>query len=71
MTITVLYLDFIDNEGKRRSISIDEPLDDITDSDIKNSMDTIIEKDIFEDYKLVSASGARLVTKTIEDIHIE
>lgn len=71
MTIQSLYLDFIDSEGKTRSISIDEPLNNLTETQVKNAMEKIITLDIFEEYKLVGLKGARLVTKTIEDLEVQ
>ncbi len=69
MRVTVLYLDFIDELGKRRSISIENPRDDVLESEVSQAMDIIIQNDIFED-KLVTKEGARIVTKTTDELEI-
>ena len=69
MTVTVLYLDFVDEYGKKRSISIENPRDDVLESEVSQAMDIIIQNDIFED-KLVAKEGARLVTRTIDKLEI-
>lgn len=71
MIIQSLYLDFIDNEGKTRSISVDEPVEDLTEVQVKTAMENIITLDIFEEYRLVGLKGARIVTKTIEDLEVQ
>ena len=65
----VLYLTFINEEGKKRSITIDDPREDVSDLEVATTMDLIIAKDIFEP-KLVSKDSARIVTTTVEDIEI-
>lgn len=69
MTVTVLYLDFIDQFGRRRSISIEDPADDLTESEVSQAMDIIIQNDIFED-KLVAKEGARIVTRTTDELEV-
>lgn len=69
MTVTVLYLDFIDELGKRRSISIENPRDDVLESEVSQAMDLIIQNDIFED-KLVAKEGARIVTRTTDELEV-
>lgn len=69
MTVIVLYLDFIDELGKRRSISIEDPRDDVLESEVSQAMDIIIQNDIFED-KLVAKGGARIVTRTIDELEV-
>lgn len=69
--VQVLYMDFIDEEGKKRSISIEDPKEDLEPDNIKTTMDLIINKDIFAKYKLIKADGARYVTRTVEEVTIE
>ncbi len=69
MVIQTLYMDFLDEEGKTKTISIDKPKEDLSELEVKDAMLEAISLDVFE-YKLVSAKGARIVTRTIEDLEI-
>ncbi len=69
MVIQTLYMDFLDEEGKTKTISIDKPKEDLSELEVKEAMLKAINFDVFE-YKLVSAKGARIVTRTIEDLEI-
>ncbi len=69
METTVLYLDFIDEEGKRRSLSVEDPQEAITESEVAQAMDKIINADIFMD-KLVAKEGARIVTKIVDELEV-
>lgn len=68
-TINILYMYFKDSDGKIKSITIEEPRDEVTNEEIGLAMDTIIEKNIFE-YQLLTKDSAKLVTKTIQDLEI-
>ena len=65
----VLYMTFITEEGKKKSITIEEPSEYLSDVEVAETMDLIIAKDIFEP-KLVSKDSARIVTTTVENIEI-
>lgn len=69
METNVLYLDFIDENGKKRSLSIEDPNDMITESEVAQAMDQIITADIFVD-RLVQKEGARLVTRIVEELEV-
>ncbi len=65
----VLYMTFITEEGKKKSIAIEDPREDVSDLEVATTMDLIIAKDIFEP-KLVLKDSARIVTTTVEDIEV-
>ena len=54
---------FKNSAGKNVSITIDDPKDSLTESDIKTAMDTIVEKNIFRknNYEFVEAIEAKIV----------
>ncbi len=51
-----LIMTFKSSDDKKVSISVDNPREDLTENEIKEAMDTIIEKNIF------SPNGASLVS---------
>ena len=55
---------FKNSVGKNVSISIDDPKDNITETEIKTTMELIVEKNIFKknDYAFVEAVEAKIVT---------
>ena len=59
-----LVMVFKNSVGKNVSISIDDPKDNITDTEIKTTMELIVEKNIFKknDYAFVEAVEAKIVT---------
>lgn len=61
----VLQMIFKNSVGKEVTISVDDPKDALTETEIKAAMDTIIEKNIFKknNYDLVSAVEAKVITK--------
>lgn len=64
-----LVMVFKNSVGKNVSISIDDPKDNITETEIKTTMELIVEKNIFKknDYAFVEAVEAKIVTTdTIE-----
>lgn len=66
----ILYMSFLDTEGKARTVKVSDPLDNLTGPDIKTVMETIKTKDIFT-WKIASIEGAKLVTKTVEPMAIQ
>ena len=58
-----LLMTFMNSLGRKTSISVDDPREDITESEIKTCMDLIIEKNIFapNGADIVSAVDAKIV----------
>ena len=69
METLALYLTFINEMGKKRTLSIEDPEKGLTESDVSTAMDAIIAADIFKE-KLISKDSARFVTQVVEDITI-
>lgn len=71
--VTVLYMYFLDEIGKKVSISIPSPRIDLVDSEVKSAMDTIIAKNIFLSgtLDLITAHSAKIVTKTTSELELE
>lgn len=59
-----LVMVFKNSVGKNVSISIDDPKDNITETEIKTTMELIVEKNIFKknDYAFVEPVEAKIVT---------
>ena len=59
-----LVMVFKNSVGKNVSISIDDPKDNITETEIKTTMELIVEKNIFKknDYAFVEAVEAKIFT---------
>lgn len=58
-----LLMCFKDADGKSVNLTVDSPREDLTEEEIKECMDLIVEKDIFAPggVSIVSASEARIV----------
>lgn len=58
-----LLMTFMNSLGRKTSISIDDPREDITESEIKTCMELIVEKNIFapNGADIVSAVDAKIV----------
>jgi hypothetical protein len=67
-----LEMEFKDAEGKKFSLSIDEPREDITEEEIRTAMDDIVAKNIFYTTggDIVAPVGARVITTTVEELEI-
>ena len=63
-------MDFLDGFNKRLRISIDEPMEDLVQSEIENAMDIIIARNIFQSngVDLVSREGARIIKTTVNEM---
>lgn len=64
-----LLMTFMTKVGRKMSISVDDPREDITEADIKNVMDTIVSKNIFAPYGSDIETGVEakiVVTDTSE-----
>jgi hypothetical protein len=64
-----LVLVFLDAEGKERNIRIDDPRADLTPTEVEDTMNNIVAKDIFAGSAFVSASKAYIITTTTEEIY--
>lgn len=66
---TKLVMTFLNTLGKKVSLFVTDPREDLTEEEIKNAMDVIIEKNIFEPngVDIVASVDARIVqTETTE-----
>ena len=66
---TKLLMTFKTSDDKKVSITVDNPREDLTETEIKEAMNTIIEKDIFSPNGdcLVSAISAKVVKTDTTD----
>jgi hypothetical protein len=62
-----LEMNFINGEGTRTRLSMNDAREDLTGLDVKSAMDTIIEQNVFD---FAQAQSARLVRTTYEDIEL-
>ena len=62
-----LEMEFKDEEGKKFSLTIDEPREDVTEVEIKAIMDDVIQKNIFHTVAgdIVSIVGAKVISLTL------
>ena len=60
-----LELNFINSEGSRTRLSMNDAREDLLGADVKDAMDTIIAQNVFD---FTQAHSARLVRTTYEDI---
>lgn len=69
---TKLLMTFKTSDDKKVSISVDNPREDLTETEIKEAMNTIIEKDIFSPNggSLVSAVSAKVVQTDTTDYNL-
>lgn len=74
MEVKTLVLYFVDADGSKVSITIDNPKFDITEQEIKTAMDQVITDDVLVgkmDAKLVAKHSAQIVTRHVEVLDIE
>lgn len=75
METTVLLLHFVDEVGGKFTIQIEDPDQHEIDSEkVKQVMDTVISKDVFQTskgYKLVEPHSAQVVIRTVNDLGLE
>jgi hypothetical protein len=62
-----LEMNFINAEGTRTRLSMNDAREDLTGLDVKSAMDTIIQQNVFD---FAQAQSARLVRTTYEDIEL-
>ncbi len=65
-----LYLTFMNEAGRRQSLTLSDPVEELDAGDVEAAMDLIIEKNIFKGSggELVAAVEAKVVGKTEEVI---
>ncbi|NMB32731.1 MAG: DUF2922 domain-containing protein [Clostridium sp.] len=68
MQTKVLVMEFVDSAGKKFSIRIADPREDITPEDVQDVMDLAIDKQLFNRADLVSVGRAYVVATTQTDI---
>ena len=63
MEIKILLISFKTTDNKKVSLSVDNPREDITESEIKDAMDLVVSKNIFapNGADIVSAVEAKVV----------
>lgn len=66
---STLVMVFKNRAGKNVSISIDDPRDDLTESEIKSAMELIIAKDVFKkkNFSLTEAVGAKIINTETDE----
>jgi hypothetical protein len=64
-----LVLVFLDAEGKERNIRVDDPRADLTPTEVEDTMNDIVDKNIFAGSAFVSAARAYIITTTTEEIY--
>lgn len=67
-----LELEFKDEMGKKFTISIDNPREDLTEGEVRTAMEDIVNRNIFftATGDIVAPEGARFITTTIEELTI-
>lgn len=68
-----LELQFLNEDNRTVTISLENPIEPVNPDDIKNVMDTVISENVFMSSggNLVSKKGARIVERTVSEIEIE
>ena len=67
-----LEMEFKDEMGKKFTISIDDPREDLTEMEVRAAMNEIVNRNIFFTAAgdVVATEGARFITTTIEELVI-
>ena len=70
MEKTKLEMDFLDGLNKKVRISVDEPLEELAQSEIESAMDSIISYNIFQSngVDLVNKHSARIINTSINEM---
>lgn len=73
MYTTRLELIFEDTDGKKMTVGLDNPREDLESEEVKKVMDDILKANIFrnKNRELRSIVSARIVTREVEDLHVE
>lgn len=72
MIKTKLEMDFLDALNKNFRISLDDPREDLSDTEVSDVMSDIMTANVFESKNgdLIEVVGARVVTTTITEMEI-
>lgn len=67
-----LVMTFLTGVGRKISISIDDPKEDITEAEIADAMNLIVEKNIFAPYgsELVATVDAKVIVTDTEEFDL-
>lgn len=72
MEKSILEMEFLDSQGKKFKITIDEPREDLTEMEIRTAMDEIVQRNVFfsSTGDIVAVSGARYVRTLVEELNL-
>lgn len=72
MNRSKLEMEFKDELGKKFTLSLDEPREDISEIEIKATMDDIVARNVFytNGGDIVAVAGARIITTTVDELEI-
>jgi len=72
MEKSILEMEFLDSQGKKFKITIDEPRDNLTEMEIRSAMEEIVQRNVFfsSTGDIVGVSGARYVRTLVEELNI-
>mgnify|MGYP001010807017 CR=1 FL=1 len=72
VTKSKLEMEFKDVAGKKFNLSLDEPKDNLTESDIRTAMEEVVNRNIFstKEGDIVETVKARVIKTEIEEIII-
>lgn len=67
-----LEMAFADGEGKQFKLTLNEPREDITETEVRQAMDDVVAKNIFYTAvgDVVSVIGARIITTVVDELEI-
>jgi len=65
-----LSMSFLTSLGGQSSLTLDEPIDELTETSVRGVMETIITRDVFDSNKgnLTEVKAAKVVTTTTETL---
>jgi NDP-sugar pyrophosphorylase family protein len=72
MEKSILEMEFLDSQGKKFKITIEEPREDLTEMEIRAAMDEIVQRNVFfsSTGDIVAVSGARYVRTLVEELNL-
>lgn len=67
-----LEMTFVNQAGNKVTLRVANPREDITDTEVRTAMDTVIAKNVFSSSggDLVSVAGARIVSREVTEIDV-
>ncbi len=65
-----LSMSFVTSLGGQTTLTLDEPIDGLTETEVRGVMETIINRDVFDSSKgnLTEVKAAKVVTTTTETL---